>query len=375
MLINLIFLGILVFGLAILFVANQSIKTYLLDQLHRFKLEIVEQLTSRHSDQQSQQLHYQKSLQDTLREALTHHSQQLSQSVENLTKTAEEKLQQVNNVVERRLNEGFAKTTETFADIAKRLILIDEAQRKLTDLSNNVLSLQAILSDKKSRGAFGEVQLNNLIQNLLPASNYALQHTLSNGMRCDCILFLPQPTGNIVVDAKFPLENFQRYNDLDVAEIDRKKYMQNFSQDLKKHINDIATKYIISGETAAGAIMFIPAEAIFAEIHTKHPDIVAIAQDKHVWLASPTTMMAILTTASAVLKDSATREHVHCIQEHLRALAHDFNLFNERMDKLAKHIESASNDAKQIHTSATKITRRFQAIESVEVVTENLPEE
>lgn len=370
---NFIVLGVLIGGLSLILIINQSLKTYILDQLHRFKLEITEQLSSKYSEQQNQQLQYQKAIQDTLRETLAQHSQQLSQSVIDLTKTAEQKLQEVNTVVERRLNDGFAKTTETFADIAKRLILIDDAQRKLTDLSNNVLSLQAILSDKRSRGAFGEVQLNNLIQNLLPASNYSLQHTLSNGMRCDCILFLPAPTGNIVVDAKFPLENFQRYHDLETAEVDRKKYMQSFSQDLKKHINDIAVKYIIPGETAIGAIMFIPAEAIFAEVHSNLPEIVALAQEKRVWLTSPTTMMAILTTASAVLKDNATREHVHCIQEHLRALGHDFALFNERMDKLAKHIESANNDAKQIHTSATKITRRFQAIESVEVPTENLP--
>lgn len=233
---------ILVIAITIVAIIAFNLKHNLLDQLHRFKLEIVEQLSTKHSDQQSQQLQYQKSLHDTLRETLSHHSQELSKSVENLTKTAEAKLQQVNNVVEQRLNEGFAKTTETFADISKRLILIDDAQRKLTDLSNNVLSLQEILADKKSRGAFGEVQLNNLIQNLLPASNYALQHQLTNGMRCDCILFLPSPTGNIIIDAKFPLENFQNYNSLDVAESDKKKYIQAFNQDVKKHINDISIK-------------------------------------------------------------------------------------------------------------------------------------
>jgi DNA recombination protein RmuC len=359
---------VILVAVAAVLVLSFGLKHTLLDQLHRFKLEIVEQLTSKHSAQQAQHLQYQKSLQDTLRESLSHHSQELSKSVENLTKTAEAKLQQVNQVVENRLNEGFAKTTETFADIAKRLILIDDAQKKLTDLSNNVLGLQEILADKKSRGAFGEVQLNNLIQNLLPSANYALQYQLSNGLRCDCILFLPAPTGNVVIDAKFPLENYQRYNSLEVGEADRKKYMQTFNQDVKKHINDIATKYIIPGETADGAIMFIPAEAIFAEIHSRFPDLVALAQERHVWLTSPTTIMAILTTASAVLKDSATREHVNYIQEHLRLLAKDFNLFNERMDKLARHLEAANTDVKEIHTSASKITKRFTAIEKVEII-------
>lgn len=342
----------------------------IIDQLHRFKLEIVEQLANKHSEQQAQHLQYQKNLQDTLRETLAHHSQVLGTSVDNLIKTAEAKLQHVNQIVEQRLNEGFSKTTETFADIAKRLILIDDAQRKLTDLSNNVLGLQEILADKKSRGAFGEVQLNNLIKNMLPSANFALQYQLTNGMRCDCILFLPPPTGNVVVDAKFPLENFQRYNQLDISESDKKKYMQAFTQDVKKHINDIAIKYIIPGETANGAIMFMPAEAIFAEIHSKFPELVAFAHEKSVWLTSPTTMMAILTTACAVLKDSATREHVHYIQEHLRHLAKDFNLFNERMEKLAKHLDAANTDVKDIHISANKLTKRFNAIEKVEIIDE-----
>lgn len=362
-----IIIGIVALGIILL---SFSIKYVLVDHLHRFKLEILDKLSSKYSEQQSQHLQYQKSLQDTLRESLSHNSQVISERVENLTKTAENKLQQVNQIVEQRLNEGFTKTNETFADIAKRLILIDEAQRKLTDLSNNVLGLQQILADKRSRGAFGEIQLNNLIKNMLPAANFALQYQLSNGLRCDCILFLPQPTGNLVIDSKFPLENFQRYNDLNTPEVDRKKYMQAFANDVKKHINDIAVKYIIPGETANGAIMFIPAEAIFADIHSKFQDLVSIAYEKNIWLTSPTTMMAVLTTASAVIKDSATREHVHHIQEHLRILAKDFGLFNERMDKLAKHIEMANTDVKEIHISANKLSKRFNAIEKVEIIDE-----
>ncbi len=347
-----------------------GIKYILVDHLHKFKQDIIDKLNDKYSAEQSQQLQYQKSLQDTLRESLSHNSKVIADRVENLTKSAENKLADINKVVEKRLDDGFAKTTETFADIAKRLILIDEAQRKLTDLSNNVLGLQQILADKRSRGAFGEVQLNNLIQNMLPENNFALQYQLSNGLRCDCILFLPAPTGNLVIDAKFPLENFQRFTELDVAEADKKKYMQAFSSDVKKHINDIAVKYIIPGETAQGAIMFIPAEAIFAEIHNKFPELVTLAYEKSVWLTSPTTMMAVLTTASAVIKDSATREHVHHIQEHLRLLAKDFTLFNERMEKLSRHIEMANTDVKEINISANKLSKRFNAIEKVEIIDE-----
>jgi DNA recombination protein RmuC len=305
MLINLSFLLVIILVLG-------GIGFLFLDRLHRFKLELVEHLADKH---------------DTIRDTLSVHSN----------------------------------------DIAKRLVLIDDAQRKLTDLSNNVLTLQEILADKKSRGAFGEVQLQGLLHNLLPTKNYALQHQLSNGLRCDCMLFLPPPTGNVAIDAKFPLENYQKFNDPEISEIERKHYQQTFSQDIKKHINDIAAKYIVPGETANGAIMFIPAEAVFAEIHSRFPELVTLAQGKGVWLTSPTTLMAIITTASAVLKDNATREHIDCIQQHLRALAKDFTIFNERMVKLSKHIDAANADAKQVHISADKITRRFAAIEQVEI--------
>ncbi len=203
---------------------------------------------------------------------------------------------------------------------------------------------------------------------MLPTKNYGLQHQLSNSSRCDCIVFFPQPTGNIVIDSKFPLENFNRYNADDIGDADKKKFMQTFNQDVKKHITDISTKYIIPGETANGAIMFIPAEAIFAEIHSKFPDLVIYAQQKNVWLTSPTTLMAILTTASSVLKDHDTRENIHVIQEQLRILAKDFSTFTERMSKLAKHIEQAHEDTKDIDITANKIIKRFNEIDKVEIM-------
>jgi DNA recombination protein RmuC len=269
--------------------------------------------------------------------------------------------------VEQRLNEGFEKTTATFSDIVKRLALIDDAQKKLTELSTNVVSLQEILIDKRSRGAFGEIQLKNLVQNMLPPDNFAFQYTLSNGNRADCILFLPEPTGNIIIDSKFPLENYQIMTDFSNQEQEKKKASQAFKQDIKKHVMDIASKYIQPEETSEGAIMFIPAEAVFAEIHAHFPELVELAQRSNVWLASPTTLMAILTTARAVLKDSATRKHIHIIQEHLRMLARDFGRFETRMQHLAKHIEKANHDVQQVHTSAKKITRRFGQIDKCEV--------
>ena len=261
---------------------------------------------------------------------------------------------------------------ETHTDIVKRLAMIDEAQKRITELSSNIMSLQSILDDKRSRGAFGEVQLSALVRNLLPEQSFSLQHTLSNGKRCDCILFLPEPSGNIVIDAKFPLETYRKLNlPENTTELSIKQLQQQFRQDLKIHIQDIATKYLIPGETADGAMMFIPAEAIFSDIHSHYPDIVDFAHQKRVWLVSPTTVMAILTTARAVLKDAATREQIHVIQEHLNVLGKDFSRFQNRMDNLVKHIEQARSDAEEVNISAKKITNRFNNIEKLEIIEAN----
>ncbi len=306
-----------------------------------------------------------QTLEHRLNENLLHQSRESTV----IQKMVQDQLKEISFHVEKRLSDGFDKTTATFTDIVKRLALIDDAQKKLTDLSSNVVSLQEILIDKRSRGAFGEVQLKNLVQNMLPKDNCAFQFTLSNGLRADCILFLPEPTGHIVIDSKFPLENFQIMTDYDASGSDRKKAQQIFKQDIKKHITDIASKYIIPGETSDGAVMFIPAEAVFAEIHGHFPDLVEFAHRANVWLASPTTLMAVLTTARAILKDFATKQHIHVIQEHLRYLAQDFERFELRMDNLAKHIDQAHRDVQQVHTSAKKITSRFVQIEKGELTT------
>jgi DNA recombination protein RmuC len=304
---------------------------------------------------------------DQVTSTLTQHTETLSKRVDKLTDETQLRLKEIGGQVDRKLMEGFEKTTATFTDVIKRLTIIDEAQKKITELSTNVVSLQEILADKRTRGAFGEVQLSNLIHNMMPESHYALQHTLSNGKRCDCILFLPDPTGNIVIDAKFPLESYQQMYNNQLAENDRRQAEQQFRLDVKKHIRDIAEKYIIPGETAEGAIMFLPAEAVFAEIHAHYPDLIEVAHKSRVWLVSPTTMMAILTTASAVLKDAATRKQVHIIQEHLGALSKDFERFQKRMDNLVHHINLAHQDVSEVQQSSKKITSRFQKIEKVEL--------
>ena len=319
-----------------------------------------------------------KALQETLQigmqatlkqvtDALSRSSEEVGKRVETLTKNTDDRLKEISGQVDRRLTEGFEKTTATFADVVKRLALIDEAQKKITELSQDVVSLQEVLSDKRSRGAFGEVQLNSLVRNILPESSFALQFKLSNDKIVDCMLFLPRPTGNVAIDAKFPLEAYQRMTDLAMSETERKSAERQFKGDIRKHIQDISEKYIIRGETADGAVMFIPAEAVFAEIQAHHMDLVQESHRQRVWMVSPTTFMAILNTARAVIKDEATREQVHIIQAHLGELAKDFTRFQDRMDKLSTHINQAKDDVDKVHVSATKITKRFEKIESVEL--------
>lgn len=307
------------------------------------------------------------SVRQQLSETLNHNTETLNQRVEKLTNSTELRLKEISNQVEHRLSEGFAQTTATFTDIIKRLALIDEAQKRITELSTNVVSLQEILADKRTRGAFGEVQLNALLYNVLPETHFSLQHTLSNGKRADCVLFLPQPTGTIAIDAKFPLESYRRITDLSLSDNERQQAETQFRQDIRRHIHDVASKYIIPNETSDGAVLFIPAEAVFAEIHSRFYDLVEESQKLRVWLVSPTTMMAILTTARAVLKDAATREQVHIIQKYLAELAKDFNRFQQRMQNLARHIEQAHGDIQEVKTSADKITTRFEKIERVEL--------
>lgn len=302
--------------------------------------------------------------------SLKQNNELLTNQVEKLTERTSKHLKDISGEVEKRLTDGFEKTTATFSDVIKRLAMIDQAQKKITELSTNVVSLQEILNDKKSRGAFGEVQLSALIRNMLPEHNFSLQHTFSNGKRADVVLFLPEPTGTIAIDAKFPLESYRRLNEQSHTDAERKVAATQFKLDIKKHIYDIASKYIIPDETSDGAVMFIPAEAVFAEIHAHYPELVDEAHKNRVWIVSPTTMMAILSTARAVLKDAATTKQVHIIQDHLIQLSKDFSRFQTRMDNLAKHIGQAHVDVEDIHKSSRKITSRFNKIEKVE-----LPEE
>jgi DNA recombination protein RmuC len=302
--------------------------------------------------------------QELLANALRRTTEQLTQSIGQLTQTVEARLEQISGKVGERLEEGFKKTNETFVSVMARLAVIDEAQRKIDGLTSNVVNLQELLGDKRARGAFGEVQLEHLVRNVLPATSYGFQVTLSNGTRADCVLDLPPPTGRVAVDAKFPLENYHRMF-ADGGEAERTVAQRAFRADVKRHLDAIADKYIVPGETADGALMFVPAEAVFAEIHAYHPELVQHAMQRRVWIVSPTTMMAVLNTARAVIKDVETRRQVHIIQEALGKLGREFERFDQRMKKLADHIRMAHEDAQQVQVTSEKISRRFNEIEHV----------
>jgi DNA recombination protein RmuC len=279
-------------------------------------------------------------------------------------------LDKINMRVEERLNEGFEKTNKTFVSILERLSRIDEAQKKIDSLSTNIVSLQDVLTDKKSRGIFGEVQLNHILSVVFGEKNdkiYEIQKKLGNSMIADAVLHIPEPVGMVCIDSKFPLENYRRMIDGNISEAERKQYIREFKLNVKTHINDIASKYIIQGQTSDQAIMFIPAEAIFAEINAYHRDLLDYSGEKKVWLTSPTTLMSVLSTVQVVLRNMEREKYAGIIHEELNKLGKDFKLYKERWESLAKNIKRVSEDVDKINITSNKIERKFDRISRVEM--------
>lgn len=297
-------------------------------------------------------------------------SRVLNENFEALNNRVSTNLDKINMRVEARLNEGFEKTNKTFVNILERLSKIDEAQKKIDSLSTNIVSLQDVLTDKKSRGTFGEVQLNHILTTVFGDNNnrvFELQKKLSNGMIADAALHIPEPVGMLCVDSKFPLENYKRMIDKNIAEGERKSFEREFKQNVKKHINDISTKYIIDGVTSEQAIMFLPAEAIFAEINAYHQDLIDYAGSKKVWIASPTTLMSVLSTVQVVLRNLEREKYASIIHDELNKLGREFKLYKERWDSLAKDIKKVSDDVDKIHITSNKIEKKFDIISKVEI--------
>ncbi|MFY2824482.1 DNA recombination protein RmuC [Ruegeria sp. MALMAid1280] len=259
---------------------------------------------------------------------------------------------------------GSSKQTATsLTQLQERLAAIDKAQDNITKLSGDVLSLQDILSNKQTRGAFGEIQLNDIVSKALPSDSFQLQATLSNGRRADCLIHLPNPPGPIVIDSKFPLEAYEALiGSTNDAEL--KAAVQMFRSTVRKHINDIAEKYILDGETADGALMFLPSEAVYAELHAKFPELVQESFSKRVWIVSPTTCMATLNTMRAILKDARMREQAGAIRKELGMLHKDVERLGDRVSNLDRHFGQAAKDISEIKISAEKAGRRAQRLDN-----------
>jgi len=293
----------------------------------------------------------------------------LNKDFTDLSLKNERRLLDINEKVNERLDQNFEKTNKTFMNVLERLSKIDEAQKKIDSLSNDIVSLQGILTDKKTRGIFGEVNLKHILESVFGPENnniYRLQYTLSNGYIADSILFAPEPLGTIAIDSKFPLENYRLMVDKNISAVEREKYEKMFKADVKKHIDAIHDKYIINGTTTDQAIMFLPAEAIFAEINAYHPDIIDYSYKKHVWITSPTTLISTLTVIEMIIKNIERDKYTSIIHEELNKLGIEFSRYKERWDKLSRSIDTVSRDVQEIHTTTDKITKRFETINRVD---------
>jgi len=294
----------------------------------------------------------------------------LNDDFNTLNERIEHKLLVINDKVNERLDLNFEKTNKTFTSVLERLSKIDEAQKKIDNLSSDIVSLQSVLTDKKSRGIFGEINLKHIMSNVFGENNdkiYKMQYSFDNGTIVDCALFAPEPLGLVGIDSKFPLENYQMMVDKNNTTKIRNDYEKLFKLDMKKHIDAISSKYIIPNVTSDQAILFLPAEAIFAEINAYHRDIIDYAYKKRVWITSPTTLISTLTTIQIIIKNIERDKYASIIHQELTLLSEEFNRYRQRWDKLTRSIETVEKDIKDINNTTEKITKRFNSINQVEI--------
>ena len=286
----------------------------------------------------------------------------------------EERLAKVQLQMNENLSHSSRRTAQSLGDLQQRLSTIDKAQEKITKLSGDVLSLQDILSNKQTRGAFGEIQLTDIVSKALPSDGFELQATLSTGKRADCLIKLPNPPGPIVIDSKFPLEAYEALRNAS-SETETSSAVRLFRTSVRKHIKDISEKYIVEGETADGAILFLPSEAVYAELHANFSELVREGFSARVWIVSPTTCMATLNTMRAILKDARMREQAGAIRNELTLLYQDVDRLGVRVESLDRHFNQAAKDISDIKISADKAGRRAKRLDNFdfeEISTENL---
>ena len=347
---NYIIIGLLVVNLVLIVISlfkniNESNIT---ERLGKLELEIVKELSDFKTD-------------------LTRN---MNTDFNKLNEDVEKRLLLINEKVNERLDENFEKTNKTFTSVIERLSKIDEAQKKIETLSTDIVSLQSILTDKKSRGIYGEVNLKHILSSVFGQKNdsiYRLQYTMSNKYIADSVLFAPEPLGTIAIDSKFPLEHYQLMVDRNLSKLEREKNEKLFKIDVKKHIDAISEKYIIPGETSNQAIMFLPAEAIFAEINAYHSDIIEYAYKKRVWITSPTTLISTLTVIQMIIKNIERDKYTKVIHEELNKLGIEFGRYKDRWDKLSRSIDTVNKDIESFSITTDKISKKCASINKVEI--------
>ncbi|NVO25815.1 DNA recombination protein RmuC [Donghicola sp. C2-DW-16] len=301
--------------------------------------------------------------QQQLAGGLNHVSEAQAASQKHMLQLMEQRLAHVTEQMNVNLHGSAQRTAKSLGELQQRLVAIDKAQENITKLSGDVLSLQDILSNKQTRGAFGEIQLNDIVGKALPSDSFTLQHTLSNGRRADCLIHLPNPPGPIVIDSKFPLEAYEALRKADSQAL-LNEAARMLRQSVRNHIKAISEKYIIEGETADGAIMFLPSEAVYAELHANFPELVREGFEKRVWIVSPTTCMATLNTMRAILKDARMREQAGAIRKELSALYNDVDRLGSRVENLDRHFHQAAKDISEIKISAEKAGKRARRLDN-----------
>ena len=343
-----IIIGLLVVIIILLIILLSRGNNNLIERLGRVETNTVKELSSFRSDL----------------------SKSMSEDFEHLEDKVEKRLLLINDKMNERLDENFSKTNKTFTNVLERLSKIDEAQKKIDSLSGDIISLQSILTDKKSRGIFGDVNLKHILSSVFGENNekiYRLQYTLPNTTIADAVIFTPEPLGTVAIDSKFPLENYRLMVDKNKSTTERQLYEKQFKIDVKKHIDAISSKYIIPGVTSNQAIMFLPAEAIFAEINAYHNDLVEYAYKKNVWITSPTTLISSLTTIQVLLKNMERDKYAKVVHEELIKLGIEFQRYKERWDKLSRSIDTVTKDVDALNITSDKITKKFESINDVKL--------
>jgi DNA recombination protein RmuC len=334
-------------GLAVVFLA---LVVYVLMRQERSRAEMTTRFAQVVENQQSSQL-------------------MIAQRLIDQERAVQENIDRLSQRIGGSLDQAATQTRETLAALRERLAVMDQAQRNITELSSQMVGLQDILSNKQARGAFGEMQLRDLVEAVLPPDTYEFQATLGDGFRVDCLIHLPNPPGSIAIDAKFPLESYQRLVNA-ATDPERIQAARDFSADILRHVRAIRDKYIVPGATGEAALMFLPSEAVYAELHARYANVVEQSFRDRVFIVSPTTLWATLNTIRAIFRDVRLREQAGVLQRELHTLMEDVGRLDERVNRLGTHFRQANRDVDEVLTSTRKIVQRAERIQSLDLAGE-----